>query len=75
MHESYTHEPDSTGIAMMDMGELRELVVNATEACLQVCLTLHAVGVSGHLQVSTLFTTTCCASAGCRTSACWAQSL
>ena len=37
MHEPYSHEPGSTGIATMDMGELRELVANATKACLQVC--------------------------------------
>ena len=41
MHEPYTHQPHTSGLATMDFAELAQLVGNASEACLQVtCLAL-----------------------------------
>ena len=65
MHEPYTHQPHTSGLATMDFAELAQLVENASEACLQVtCLALWRVSggtiaadrtaqrrASGHLEV------------------------
>ena len=40
LHQPYTHQPHTAGLAVIDFAELSQLIGNASQACLQVLLLL-----------------------------------